>query len=270
METFILLNGIEVKSDIRLGEGIVLQPADTSHLDFATALSTCRHPDDIAVVAAFLPRIRSQFRIFANSSRGVSAIAWNSSWDALLLSAIFQKELGFNIQSDTPAQNISSESTLRSVHHYMSGFNDESPFIVGRNDARWLSDHFADARRLLNEESFQTATHCLATMHWHPHPRIKLAVLWAGIEGIFGATSEIRFKISLFIARFLAPEDLAERKAIFESVKKLYSDRSKAVHGSKLKGDLSVAVAESAILLNKLLKKCIEVGSLPSEADLVP
>jgi len=270
METFILLSGIEVKSDIRLGDGVVLQPADTSHLDFTTALSACKHPDDIAVVAAFIPRIRSQFQISASSSRETAVIAWNSMWDALLLSAIFQQELGFNIQSDTPAQNISSKSALRSVHRHMSAFNDESPFVVEKNDARWLTEHFADPRRLLDEDSFQTAVHCLATMYWHPHPRIKLAVIWAGIEGVFGASSEIRFKISLYMARYLAPEDSTERKAIFELVKKLYSDRSKAVHGTKLKGDLSVAVAESAKLLNKLLVKCIEVGSLPREVDLVP
>lgn len=270
METFILLNGIAVKSDIQLGEGIVLQPADTSHLDFATAFAACRHPDDIAVVSAFIPRIRSQFRVSAHSSREVSFIAWNSMWDALLLSAIFQIELGFNIQSDTPANEISAKSTLRAIHRQMSGFNDVTPFTVDGEDARWLSNHFAMARQLMSTESFQTAVHCLASMHWHPHPRIKLAVIWAGIEGIFGATSEIRFRISLYLARYLAPDEAAERKMIFEAVKRLYTVRSNAVHGTKLKGDLSVAVAESATLLNRLLKKCIEAGSLPSEGDLVP
>ncbi|MEH6524397.1 hypothetical protein [Sulfitobacter sp.] len=270
METFIFLNGIEVKSDIRLGEGIVLQPADTSYLDLTTALSTCRHPDDIAVVAAFIPRVRSQFQISAKSSPELSVSAWNSSWDALLLSAIFQKEIGFNIQSDTTAHEVSAKSTLRAVHRQMSGFNDERALIIQSKDALWLTDHFVDARQLMSEESFKTGVHCLASMHWHPHPRIKLAIIWAGIEGIFGASTEIRFKISLYMARFLAPEDVAERKAIFELVKKLYSDRSKAVHGSKLKGDLSVSVADSATLLNKLLIKCIEVGSLPKETELVP
>jgi hypothetical protein len=270
METFILLNGIEVKSDIFLCEGVVLQPADTSQLDFTTAVAACWHPDDIAVIAAFIPRVTAQFKISANSAAELAAISWNSYWDALLLSAIFKREIGFNIQSDTPAHAISATSTLRATSRHMTGFNHEKPYVIEGQDPQWLMDHFSHARQLLKEESFQTAVHCLASMNWHPHPRIKLAVIWAGIEGIFGVSSEIRFRISVCMARFLAPDDALERKAIFELVKKLYVDRSKSVHGSKHKGDFAASVIESAALLNRLLKKCIELRSLPNETELLP
>lgn len=269
-ETFILLNGITVHTDIHLADNILLQPADTSHLDFNSALSACLRPDDIAVVAAFIPRVRSQFRISTDSPQETSIVAWNSSWDALLLSAIFQTEIGFNLQSDSAACDISAESTLRAIHRHMSGFNDVEPYTLTANDAEWISQHFNRARTLLKEDSFQTAIQCLATHHWHPNPRIKLAMIWAGIEGIFGASSEIRFKISLYMARFLFSDDEVERQNVFEMVKRLYNVRSKAVHGGRLKGDLPLAAKESANLLNKLLIKCIETGSLPREADLAP
>jgi hypothetical protein len=53
-ETYILLNGIVVSEDIRLSDYVLLQPADTSHLDLQTTLSACTHPDDIAVAAALV------------------------------------------------------------------------------------------------------------------------------------------------------------------------------------------------------------------------
>ena len=269
-ETFILLNGINVRSDIQLAEGVLLQPADTSHLDFNCAISACSQPDDIAVVLAFLPRIRSQFRISAASPQAASAKAWNSSWDALLLSAIFHTEIGFNIQSSNSATDISSSSNLRAIHRHMSGFNDSLPYTLSDSDTDWISKHFASARILLENDSFQTAVQCLSTYHWHPNPRIKLAMIWAGIEGIFGASSEIRFKISLYMARFLYPDSEYERKEIFRKVKELYNVRSKAVHGARLKGDLGIASTDSANLLNSLIVKCIETRSLPLEADLAP
>ena len=65
--TYILLSGIVVPDSVRLSDNVELQHANTSHLDFNTAISTCSRPDDIAVVAAFIPRITSQFCIFAST-----------------------------------------------------------------------------------------------------------------------------------------------------------------------------------------------------------
>lgn len=269
-ETFILLNGISVHSEIQLGDGILLQPADTSHLDLDTALLACSRPDDIAVVTAFIPRVRSQFRITAPSQREVATIAWNSSWDALLLSAVFRTEIGFNLQSDTDASEISARSNLRAIHRHMSGFNDVEPYTITGRDIDWISKHYGNARSLLDVDNFQTAVQCLSSHHWHPNPRIKLAIIWAGIEGMFEVSSEIRFRISIYIARFLSDDNVGERRDVFELVKGLYNTRSQAVHGGRVKGDLPSAVAESANLLNRLLVKCVEKGSLPNEADLVP
>jgi hypothetical protein len=97
-----------------------------------------------------------------------------------------------------------------------------------------------------------------------------MAVLWAGIECIFGASSEIRFRISLYIARFLHPIDADARKAKFEAVKKLYNSRSSAVHGSKIKGDLAQSVEDSAELLKNLIRQSIINKGIPKEDELVP
>jgi hypothetical protein len=97
-----------------------------------------------------------------------------------------------------------------------------------------------------------------------------LAVLWAGIEGMFGASTEIRFRISLYIARFLHSEDPERRREVFDAVKKLYNSRSAAVHGSKIKGDCSSAVADSQAILCQLARRCAERRSLPDEKELVP
>ena len=269
-ETFILLSGITVKSTIELREGLKLQSADTSHLDLGTALSTCSHPDDIAVVAGFIPRVTAQFQITAETPKDLAMRAWNSSWDALLLSAIFHTEIGFNIQSDTTSCKINAESTLRATNFFMYGLPNSTPYLLTPEDYKWIADHYAHATELLNEDSFQSAVHCLGSYRWHPHPRIKMAVIWAGIEGMFGAASEIRFRISLYIARFLYPDDKDPQRQTFEVVKELYNKRSAAVHGTKIKGNSAIAVEQSADILRKLLLQCIETKSMPDETKLVP
>jgi len=269
-ETYMLLSGIIVSDDVRLSDNVALQPADTSHLDFNTAISTCSRPDDIAVVAAFIPRITSQLHIVAPTAKELAAYTWNSSWDALLLSALFHTEIGFNLQSDVSAEKIGEESNLHATNLLMRGINNNKPYKLTAENIKWIESHFNDAKCLLDNERFQTAVHCLASYRWHSLPRIKLAVLWAGIEGVFGASTEIRFRISLYIAKFLHASDSEKRKLIFEKVKKLYNSRSAAVHGAKLKGNIDEAVEESAVILQNVLLQCISNKSMPNENELVP
>lgn len=268
--TYILLCGLEVSTDVTLCENLKLLPADTSHLDFETAISTCSSPDDIAVVAAFIPRITAQIKIVAPTSKELATLAWNSSWDAHLLSAIFHTEIGFNLQSDSEASSISAQTNLQATNFNFHGLTSASPYQLDTDDVAWVAKHFNDARLLLEYDKFQTAVHCLASYRWHSMPRIKMAVLWAGIEGMFGASSEIRFRISLYIARFLHPADADARKAKFELVKKLYNSRSAAVHGAKTKGNLAQAVDDSAKLLQELIRQSIINKSTPNEEELVP
>jgi hypothetical protein len=268
--TYILLNGISVGEAVALGENIELLPADTSHLDFRTAVSTVTHPDDIAVVAAFIPRISAQFKVSAATQKQLAIAAWNSSWDALLLSAIFHTEIGFNLQSDTESTAIGAQSRVWATNHHMRGMTTLKPHALTTDEMVWIRSNFSRARDLLREENFQTAVHCLASYRWHSMPRIKLAVLWAGIECLFKVTSEIRFRISLYIALFLHPDNPIERKETFDRIKKLYDSRSAAVHGGKLKDTAVSAVEASAQVLQKLILQCIGNGSVPIESDLVP
>lgn len=269
-ETYILLSGIIASNNVRLSDNVELQPADTSHLNFNTAISTCSRPDDIAVVAAFIPRIRSQFHIIADTAKELAICAWNSSWDAILLSAIFHTEISFNLQSNVSAEKIGTGSKLHATSLRMYGITNNKPYKLTTEDVKWIEAHFGDAKILLNNERFETAVHCLASYRWHSMPRIKLAVLWAGIEGIFGASSEIRFRLSLYIARFLHESDSEKRKITFELVKKLYNSRSAAVHGAKMKGDIKEIVEDSATILRSILLQCIANKAMPSESELVP
>ncbi|WP_236623720.1 HEPN domain-containing protein [Rhodopirellula baltica] len=247
-----------------------MQPADTSHLDLETTLSACTQPDDIAVAAAFIPRVTAQLKITAPTPKELAAAAWNSSWDALMLSAFFRSEIGFNLQSDTPADAISANSTLMAINLHMRGLTNSSPYRVTDDDVDWIACSFANARKLLENDRFQTAVHCLATYRWHSMARVQLAILWAGIEGMFGASTEIRFRISLYIARFLHPDDANKRQVVFDAVKRLYNSRSAAVHGSNIKGDTASIVSDSAEILRNLLRRCTDRKSMPDENELVP
>ena len=110
----------------------------------------------------------------------------------------------------------------------------------------------------------------MASYRWHSMPRIQLAILWSGIESLFNVSTEVSFRVTLYIARFLADRDDIKANEIFKKVKKLYNMRSSAVHGNKMKEDISSFVDDSAALLNQLILSSAEIGELPTAiADLI-
>lgn len=260
LHSYKYLSGLEVPRVVRLSEAIELQPASGVTHDLALELSECL--EDAAVYLIFLPRISSEFKVEANTQKNLAISVWNAGWDVLLLGALFGCEVGSSVQGSCPASEIKTGTWLRATDHHFHGWRCQ-PHRLTEHDCDWLEANFFHARELLNTEAFEAAVHCLASHYWHPHPRPRLALLWAGIESLFAIDSELSFRLSLLCAKFLEPNDRPAAKAVFKSVKDLYKARSKAVHGGEIKGDTTTLIAESALLLHKLLRRCIECRALP-------
>ena len=267
-ETFLYLNGLGVCRPIRLTNDVELQPAHCSPLP-DDIISVAKSEVDIGVISIFLRQVQSQLHITAPDAKALATLAWNSVWDGVLLSALYDCEAVCNFQCNKPAEEFSAQAALEITNYHLRGLTD-TPRIIDEQEASWVETHFQQARSLLTSPAFQNAVHCLATYRWHAHPRARLALLWSGIEGLFNIDSELVFRLSLYTAEFLSPDDRDRTKDIFKNVKKLYKLRSSAVHGSEMKGDVGQAVVASVDLLQKLVRQCILTEGLPVGDDLVP
>ncbi len=84
---------------------------------------------------------------------------------------------------------------------------------------------------------------------------------------MYGISSELVYRISLLSASLLEPRGEL-RKAKFEAVKKLYSLRSKAVHGDALPPEkLASAMNESYDLLRDLILLSLNKGHALGSSD---
>lgn len=269
-ETYILVTGIQTDSSVKLGANTELLPA-TCHLDYDRFATMMKHSYiDFAVGLLVIPSVRSQLHVTADNAEELAIRAWNAQWDCLLLSGLFDQTVLWNVQSDIPAEKIDANTTLNITNYHLTGFHALSEYQLTTSDKEWLERHFGTARNLLSNPAFQTAAHSLATFRWHSHPRSQLALIWSGIEALFGIDSEIVFRVSLYTARFLASDDQAERLQLFSKVKQLYKQRSAAVHGAKMKGDIKTAVKQSSDLLGRLIRRCAEINRLPDTESLAP
>ena len=97
--------------------------------------------------------------------------------------------------------------------------------------------------------------------------RIAISRLWAGIECLFGISSELVYRLSLMSASVLHPKG-PQRRDCFHRVKKLYGIRSKAVHGDNVSDEcLAKGLDDSFCLLRDLLLAFVEHGKEYSEED---
>lgn len=268
-ETYLFINGISVKRTVRLGSKVELLPARCAP-DPDAIIKLAQSEVDIGVCAIFLRQIGSQIRVTAKEPKALATLAWNTLWDIVLLGAQFNCEAVCNFQCDTPAENFHAGCRFDITNYHLRGLSNFPFRVISETEARWLENNFEQARKMLDLIPFRNAVHCLYSYKWHSMPNVRIAVLWSGIESLFGIESEIVFRLSLYAARFLSPNRKTKRVQIFNDVKRLYKQRSAAVHGSKIKVDPKQVVDESASLLLSLIKRCIIDGSLPIVDTLAP
>jgi hypothetical protein len=173
-----------------------------------------------------------------------------------------------NVQCDQPIEKL-REATYVNITNYHFRALLVEPYRLTSEDEKWIQSYYSVAYGLLKKGAFETAVHAMASYKWHSMPRVQLAIIWSGIESLFEASTEISFRISLYIANFLAGGNPVEAQKIFKKTKKLYASRSAAVHGGEVKGELRGFVAESATLLNRIIRRCAEIGSLPDTESRV-
>ena len=267
-ETYLYINGISTPKEILLHDNIILAPVFVP-FQYEKVSDLLKNEVDLAIATVSGRTIASQIRVFAADEEELVCTAWKTAWDCILLGAVFHCEVMGNIQCDKPVEQL-PEATYINITNYAFRAMLSAPYGLTENDLKWIESYYPTAFKLLDKAPFMTAVHAMASYRWHVAPRVQLAILWSGIEALFNnENSDVSFRISLFIANFMAGENATEAKGLFVKVRKLYSSRSSAVHGSKIKGDMDELVSESAALLNRIIRRCAELGALPDTKNLV-
>ncbi len=266
-ETYLYVNGIATRKEIELYDGVALVPV-TAAFHYSKVSDLLKSDVDHAVAATSGRNTASQMHIVASDGKQLAVKTWNAVWDCLLLGAIFHCYVMSNIQCDKPVERLDEASYVNVTNYEFRAIFSE-PYQLTSEDAKWIESHYLKAHKLLDKESYNVAVHALASYKWHTVPRVQLAIIWSGIESLFAVSTEISFRISLYIANFLAGNNIAEAIEIFQKVRGLYNSRSAAVHGSKIKGDVNALVSDSAILLKRIIRQCAELGALPRTDSLV-
>ena len=132
----------------------------------------------------------------------------------------------------------------------------------------WVNNNLYHFYCLIEDNPrFQIAVDTLVAYNQHANGRMCVAALWAGIEAVLGIGQELSFRLAAYIAAYLEPFG-EDRLRLYNKIKKMYSFRSKAVHGAAIKENtITDHIVETKMILRRLLINITQNNKLPTADD---
>jgi hypothetical protein len=298
---YVLFWNLKVASQVQVAPGLTLRPLGAPLKIWDLAAAGAAGFREWATLEPFVPNLHCELETSKDAAILPGYDALNRAWltSCLLLLRGFGRSLpiaasAYSWQSIAGHQKrtkhvfheqLAEEGVEAAVH---SSRRDLPPFTgflldyhlrilacrstdneeLGDADVEWIRAHFDKFNELASSsERFRFALEASNDWRYSKDARTAISRLWAGIECLFGISSELVFRLSLMAASILHPRG-SQRRECFHRVKKLYGVRSKAVHGDDISEErLTKGLDSSFCLLRDLLLTFIIRGSAYSEED---
>jgi hypothetical protein len=255
-------HGITVGAECEIAPGIAVSPSVPTN-DSSFGSRTVGELRETLNVMMMEPLADFSLRVSApGGGEALAAKAWNALWVFHLFALACRRP----VMPLYCAANHGTRFSLANRNLVIHRLPSVAP--AGAGDLSWATTHFAAFDALLGNARFQSAVRAYGNAHYLFDDDAKIMLLWAGIEGLLDVDSELRRRIALHAA-ILLDGTPHEKSAYYARIKKGYDVRSRVVHGGGAKQhDLKQGYVLAGEVLLTLLRKCVELGRVPSAAEL--
>lgn len=260
--SYIYLCGIRPEREVKLGEGIILMPAEANPNpdDMIESIMKREHASEfeLGVLIATLRMTTAQIKIDGTMGDELAIKTWNTQQICVQMSAILNCDLAWYFQADRPVEMFNAETEVHLIVMNMYKLPDKC-VDLSNEQCSFLEDRIGKSCRLADKnEKYYLATNAMWSHRLNFMPAIKISVIWSGIEALFMAEHDIKKTIAVVSSRFIYGNNEKEG-----DIKTLYKKaRCKAVH--EYKGGADDLYEESKALLHNLILKCIDEGDTPT------
>ena len=298
---YVLVWNLKLPASLRVAPGLTLRPLNAPLTVWDLAATGAAGFREWATLEPFVHNIHCELETAKDAAVLPGYDALNRAWltCCLLLLRGFGRSLPIAVSAYTWQSVAGHQEGTKSVFHEQlaeegveaavhSSRRDLPPFTgflldyhlriltcpscakgeLTDGDAEWIREHFDKFNELASSsERFRFALEAVNDWRYSKDARIAISRLWAGIECLFGISSELVYRLSLMSASVLHPKG-PQRRDCFHRVKKLYRIRSKAVHGDNVSDErLTEGLDGSFCLLRDLLLAFVGHGKEYSEED---
>jgi hypothetical protein len=256
-------HGFTIPARFELLPGVYVDPKvpDLNHEAVASSCESIR--DQAAIItmheiATFALEVEH-----AEGGKPLATKAWNRLWDFHLLSLASASPC-FMLYSVSfgkkPAYAVVNRNLI------INPFDELTPITLSQ--LGWAKHHLSKFEQLVKDQRFSSAMRYYGNSHYLFDFDARIMLLWAGIEGLLDVDAELSRRLALYAAVMFdgTPQEKAD---YFDAVRKSYGVRSRVVHGSKPPAEkLKEGYDQASRILVRLLAKCVELGRVPTPAEL--
>jgi hypothetical protein len=260
---FIVGHGMTLPSDYELCEGTTLV-CTPPKFDYRMAADGSENFVDYASVVLGEGLANFALRVdCTSSSKELVVRSWNALWDFHLLSLAAKRPV-CSLFSITQG----ATESYRSANRGLIGRAFERVDAIEKENLEWARANKPSFDSLIRNSAFNAAIRCYGNAHHLPDLDVRIMLIWSGIERLLGVDAELSRRIALY-SSMIIPGTKEERIGNFKQFKKLYGVRSKAVHGADTtEAALRDGYLGASDLLNRLLRRCVEIGRVPTSIEL--
>ena len=263
---FIFGIGLIVSEEFYFDKDLLIRPAKlpTDHVQLQVYARSQR---EYGFLAALAEKVSFEVEVQGSSQKIAAIEVWNHQWLMVLLSIVTQSPVYHPISSTHSSHDLDKNCChIQNIFMAPSIFN--SKIKCQRSQLTETKKLYPTFKNLLSNRAFIHATSVAAHNFNEPKKSIRMAAIWSGIEALLNVQSELNYRIPLTCALLLGSSK-SNKLEIFARVQKLYSARSKCVHGAKVKDkDLDSSLEESLALLCDLIKLFCRNKNIPDATEI--
>jgi hypothetical protein len=141
----------------------------------------------------------------------------------------------------------------------------DEEYRIGPDDLLPAKALFAAMRKIPRETALWTTLRCTSFALQNNLEEIRYLLLWVALESLFGASTEVTFRISQRIALFIGT-DRVEAHEIFDRARKAYAFRSRVAHGAwKADSNSTALTSETETMLRRALNKLLSNSEMAAQ-----
>ncbi|MEJ6500620.1 MAG: HEPN domain-containing protein [Rhodobacterales bacterium] len=250
--------GVRFEDEFRLTDEAIFRPVSIK-LDHIELMDRTLSKKECGIICSIADYICFELVTTADSEKDAAILGWNYQWSLILLSLISKRAIFHPISRFCRGE----QEYYTLTNFFLSNAIFEEPHKLSKENQDAFVEVYPKFSQI-SDSRFLHATSVAAHVNREPKFTVRMAAIWSGVEALLGVESELSFRIPLITAKLLAKSD-EDRDEMFRKTKRLYTIRSKCVHGASLKIDSAtqnISEKESLDLLIQLILWTCNNGSV--------
>lgn len=253
-------SGILLATEVSVADDMILRPI-TVESDPERLRNRAGSQFEYGLLCSIAPTITFELVSSGATPEEAAIKSWNNQYALMFLSIVLRTYVHHSIQA-SGGYNTGEDVLAVSFAHGMPLLKCE-PKPVGADELQEWKNLLPNFIELLQVERFRFAASIAGTLYVQPNPVVQVASIFSAIEALLDVEQELRFRISMLVARLLA-NDPIPRQELFQRMKRLYDGRSKCVHGGGLAGEKVFQCRDASLdLLRRLIMHFVQQNKLP-------